>query len=138
MWEATRNIVKKLGLSEKTVASCCGITFAQCYAIASIGRAEEISLNELAETLNLDNSTMSRTISNLVNDHLVERNINPEDRRYVTIRLTEPGYEAFKKIEGGMELYFQAVLGLIPEDKHEQVVESLTYLSEAMNKIVCC
>jgi DNA-binding MarR family transcriptional regulator len=130
--------MRRLGVLEKSEASCCGITLGQCHALIEIGRAGEISLNELAELLNVDNSTMSRTVNNLVSNELIERVINPEDRRYVKITLTEKGGQKFKEIEENMESYFKHILEAIPEDKHQQVVESLRLLMVAIKKANCC
>jgi DNA-binding MarR family transcriptional regulator len=70
---------------------------AQCHAVVEIGRAGGISLAELAGLLNLDSSTMSRTVNNLVNSGYVIRELDPKDRRYVTIELTENGRTVSRK-----------------------------------------
>lgn len=136
--ELLRLLVKNLGILEKSDASCCGVTISQCHAIVEIGRAKEISLNELAETLVLDKSTMSRTINNLVDGNLVVRELHPEDRRYVTIKLTETGVKIFNNIEEGMEEYYKTIFTSISEDKREQVLESLKLLAEAIKENKCC
>ncbi|MCX7745864.1 MAG: MarR family transcriptional regulator [Clostridia bacterium] len=129
---------RKFVFLEKSVLSCCGITFAQCHAIIEIGRATSISLNDLADLLNLDKSTMSRTVNNLVTDHLAEREIDPDDRRYVTIKLTENGKKIFEGIEVSMDLYFKKVYESILEDKRQQVIESLQILLDAIGNNNCC
>lgn len=136
--ELLRLLVKNLGILEKSDASCCGVTISQCHAIVEIGRAKEISLKELSETLVLDKSTMSRTINNLVDEKLVVRELHPEDRRYVTIKLTETGVKIFNNIEEGMEEYYKAIFASISEDKREQVLESLKLLAEAIKENKCC
>lgn len=136
--ELLRILIRNLGMLEKSEASCCGTTIAQCHAIAEIGRGSQVSLNELAELLGLDKSTMSRTINNLVEDDLVIREIHPEDRRYITIELTDKGKEVFKSIERSMELYYKSIFKSIPEDKREQVLESLQFLAEAVKQNKCC
>ncbi|MDF2673462.1 MAG: MarR family transcriptional regulator [Clostridiales bacterium] len=136
--ELIRILIRNLGVLEKSEASCCGTTIAQCHAVVEIGRKEVVSLNELSELLDLDKSTMSRTINNLVGDNLVIREIHPEDRRYVTIELTEEGKKVFNSIEDSMEIYYQEILKSIPEDKREQVLESLQLLTEAVKQNKCC
>jgi len=136
--ELIRIIVRGLGILEKNEASCCGVTLGQCHAIVEIGRKEEISLNELAKLLNLDKSTMSRTVNNLVKQNLVERKINPEDRRYMMIGLTKEGNKIFREIEDSMKLYYERVLNDISEDKRDQVIESLQILLKAIGKNKCC
>lgn len=131
-------LIRNLGILEKSEFSCCGATLGQCHAIVEIGSAGEISLNELAEMLNLDNSTMSRTVNNLVNQNLAERTTHPEDRRYLQIRLTKEGEVVFKTIEESMNSYFNEILSAIPENKRPQVMESLELLVGALKNIKCC
>ena len=136
--ELIRFLVRNLGILEKSEATCCGTTVSQCHAIVEIGRANEISLNELAEVLSLDKSTMSRTINNLVESNLVVRELHPEDRRYVTIKLTDEGMKVFENIESSMEQYYQSIFSSIPENKRDQVLESLQLIVDAAKKNKCC
>lgn len=133
--ELIRILERKLGLLNETEMTCCGVTMTQCHAIVEIGKAKQISLNKLAETLNLDNSTMSRAVNNLVNSNLAKRDLDPNDRRYVTISLTQEGKKIFEDIESGMEDYSKRILGYIPQSKREQVVESLQLLLDALNHV---
>jgi DNA-binding MarR family transcriptional regulator len=136
--EFARLLARNLGFLDKSEASCCGTTIGQCHSIIEIGAAQEISLNELAEILNLDNSTISRTVNNLVDQHLVIREINPQDRRYIKLKLTDRGWAVYESIEKNMNMYFGSILKDIPEEKHEQIIESLMLLVKAMNNKKCC
>jgi DNA-binding MarR family transcriptional regulator len=136
--ETIRLLERKLGILDDLQSSCCGITFAQCHAMVEIGRAETLSLNDLADILGLDKSTMSRTINNLVNDGLVCRDLDTEDRRFVRIGLTESGQKIYEEIEETMRLYFDKVYGALPADKREQVIESLVLLLNALGENECC
>lgn len=132
--ELLRLLVRNLGILEKSDASCCGVTIAQCHAIVEIGRAGKISLIELADLLGLDKSTMSRTINNLVTANLVTREIDAENRRYVTIQLTDDGKKVFESTEDNMYEYYGNIFTSIPKEKQEQVLDSLGILIEAVQK----
>lgn len=136
--ELIRVLVRDLGILEKSDSSCHGVTISQCHAIVEIGRANEISLNELAKILNLDKSTMSRTINKLVDDNLAVRESHPEDRRYIVIKLTERGIRVFKTIEENMTNYYKKIFMSIPEDKREQVLDSLKILIGVIHGHKCC
>ena len=136
--EIVRLLERKLGVLDDIESSCCGVTFTQCHAIVEIGRAQSISLNELADLLGLDKSTMSRTINNLVQDDLVSREIDAKDRRYITIQLTSKGMESFHEIEEKMRVYFEQIYQAIPEAKRAQVVESLQLLLQVIPETNCC
>jgi DNA-binding MarR family transcriptional regulator len=135
--ELLRVLVRNLGILEKTEFSCCDITVSQCHAIVEIGRKREISLNNLAHILGLDKSTMSRTINNLVEDNLVTRETHSGDRRYITITLTDQGQKMFNDIEASMSEYYSSILNTIPEEKRNQVLESLELLVEAVKENKC-
>lgn len=136
--ELFRVLERELGMLEENEVNCCGVTMAQCHALVEIGRVKSTSLNELAQLLNLENSTMSRTVNSLVNSGLVKREVDPSDRRYVTISLTDDGVTLFDRIEREMDLYFKKVYGSIPERKREQVFESLQILIDAILENECC
>jgi DNA-binding MarR family transcriptional regulator len=136
--ESVRMLVRRLGILERSEASCCGITFAQCHVLVELGRSEKLSVNDLAEILRLDKSTVSRSVDNLVNTGLVLREPDPEDRRYVTLRLSEKGGVVFADLERRMESYFADIVDMLPEGKREQVLESLLLLADAVKNPRCC
>lgn len=136
--ELTRQLIRIAGFQDKAEAACCGTTIGQCYAISELGRTEALSLNELAGLLKLDNSTMSRTINNLVDQGIVAREADPQDRRYVKMRLTDKGLDIFRSIEDSLDNYYRLIINSIPEDKHGQIIESLELLLEAMKNNRCC
>ena len=136
--ETTRLLFRKLGVLERSEAICCGITLTQCHAIVETGRKKQISVNELAELLNLDKSTISRTVEQLVTHDMIVREPDPNDRRYVTLQLTSKGEQLFGDIEKRMQAYFTEILELIPEEKREQVIDSLQIFSKALHNKRCC
>ncbi|MBA2875359.1 MarR family winged helix-turn-helix transcriptional regulator [Thermaerobacillus caldiproteolyticus] len=74
-------------------ATRVGITEVQLIVLYTLFKKENIRLNDLAEKLNMSNSTVSGTIDRLVSAGLVMRETSREDRRAVTLRLTEKGRE---------------------------------------------
>lgn len=133
-----RLLIRRFGVLEKSEASCCGVTLGQCHAIVEIGRLKKISLNELADILQLDKSTVSRTVDGLVKNEIVEREVDSQDRRYLKLKLTEKGSKVFAEIEKNMEQYFENIINSIPKGKQEQVVESLNLILNACQETKCC
>lgn len=136
--EAIRNMERRLGLLDRAEASCCGVTLAQCHALAEIGRRRTVSLNALAALMGVDKSTMSRNISRMEQLELVERVPEPADRRSINITLSASGRKAFQIIENLMNSYYQNVWDSIPGDKRLQVLESLEILEHALAAHECC
>jgi DNA-binding MarR family transcriptional regulator len=130
--QKVREMERTLGWSQKNDVQCCGVTMAQCHALIEIGQREEISIVDLAGILGVDTSTLSRTVDHMVKNGLVERLLNPQDRRYVSLSLTKKGEAAFDTIETTFNAYFTRVFELIPEEKHSQVMESLMLVTTAL------
>ena len=128
--EQTRQLECHLG-NINSADCCCGVNKTQCFLIVEIGRKPGISVKELAEILRIDKSGVSRLVEDLVQKEFVERKPLEEDRRFVTLHLLSKGQERFEKIEHDMYYKFKAVLEQIPENKREQVVESLMLYNEA-------
>ena len=136
--EMIRVLVRKTGILERGEAECCSITISQCHALVEVGRKNKLSINQLAEWLGLEKSTVSRSVDKLVGDGLVARQENPEDRRYATLELTERGQEMYLLIEEKMSDYFQQVLSAIPVKKRAHVLDSLEYLTKALEQTQSC
>ncbi|RKD31193.1 MarR family winged helix-turn-helix transcriptional regulator [Thermohalobacter berrensis] len=136
--ELVRLLVRNLGILEKDEATCCGVTISQCHTIIEIGKHKEISLNDLATILNLDKSTISRTVNRLVKEDLAQRIPDENDRRFVKIMLTDKGKRIFKNIEKNMDDYYQRIFQSIPDDKKDQVIESLNILINSVKQNKCC
>lgn len=136
--ESIRHLERKLGVLEEGKFYCCGVSLAQCHALVEVGRAGALSLMELASMLNLDTSTMSRTVERLVKGKFVKREADAQDRRYVRIFLTDKGKELHAYIEDQMKEYYNQVFADIPEEKRAQVLESLEIVVNAISIEGCC
>lgn len=136
--ELLRLLARKLGLLDKSELSCCGITYSQCHILVEIGGKGCLSINELADLLGLDKSTISRTVNTMVEQGLVTREADPGDRRYVHIQLTEAGSRILSNIESRMADCYQNIYKAIPQDKKEQVLESLELLVQAIQNEHYC
>lgn len=127
-----RLLARKMELMTKCEASCCGITLAQCHLLTEIGWAGAASLNILSERLGVDKSTMSRNIDILVNSNLVSRTTDPDNRRAVTITLTDEGNDLFAQVEANMTQFYETFYNALPADKRSQILESLELLLAAI------
>jgi DNA-binding MarR family transcriptional regulator len=121
---------------------CCGLTLSQCHTLIEIGMKGEISLVELASALGLDASTLSRTIQGMVIIGLVRRTTNEQDRRFVSISLTEQGRKVYDEIDAVYNGFLTGVFELLPGDKHDRILEDIGLFVEAVRnaneKSACC
>lgn len=101
-------------------SNCClGINIPQCHTIMEIGLAEALSINELAEKMNLDKSTVSRQVEKLVQEDIIDRITSPKDRRRVHISLASKGKQIYETMNQSMNEQFQTAFQQIPEKELE-------------------
>ena len=126
-----RKLEREIGWQLKSDTECCGVTLAQCHIIVEIGNTGETSVIDLATILGLDTSTLSRHINGMVNVGLASRVLNPKDRRYVSINLTEQGQKVYQSIEDICNTKYAKIFEHIPKEKHKQVLEGFNLLVDA-------
>ena len=114
--------------------SCNNVSHAQCHTILALGEQGRTTIGELAKSMGLDKSTLSRTIDSLVKKKLVDRVPNPSDRRYTLISLTKGGESTCKQINSTNDAYFERIFKAIPKGEHDKIIQSFELLVEAMNK----
>jgi DNA-binding MarR family transcriptional regulator len=140
--ERIRRVERGLGWSQREDIRCCGVTMAQCHALLAMGGREETSIVELAGMVGVDTSNLSRTVDGMVKSGYVDRHLNPQDRRYVSLTLTDAGRKTFETIESQSNLYMSRIFEFIPEEKHGQIMESLDLVASALDqcdkKYRCC
>jgi DNA-binding MarR family transcriptional regulator len=86
----------------------------------------------------LDNSTTSRHIHGLVEKEFVQRLPDPNDRRFVTLDLTDRGIALEKEISDIMAAYIEGIFKQLPEGRLHSLSSELRLLTEAMGKSEFC
>jgi len=136
--ELLRLLISKMGILDRNEASCRDMTLGQCRALIEIGRAEVLSINQLADRLALAKSTVSRSSDRLVLAGLLHREEDPGDRRYVVLKLSATGMQAYLNLEQRMNSYFETIMADIDPTQHEQVLSALRIVTEAVHAKGCC
>ncbi len=139
--EKIKKLREKLRLLERESGNvfegpedCCGLSTAQCHTLLEVGDRGPVSLIDLASSLGLDTSTLSRTIQGLVLLGLVNRQANEKDRRFVTLSLTETGRRAYKEIESRYNAYFGRVLELLPVERRTDIMNGIGEFADTVRR----
>jgi len=90
---------------------------------------------DLAARLGVEPSTLTRTLDPLVKKGIVERNLNPDNRREVLIRLSAKGALILKQIDNKMNEVCTHILEQIPRQYLPQVEQSILLLLNAMKQV---
>lgn len=125
---------RELGIQNQS--KCCGgVTVTQCHLLMELDKRNNITLNELADQLHLDKSTVSRTVETLVNNGLVDRTIPKNNRRTTLISLTDKGKILCNTINQGNDDYYSKVLDSIPIPIRGNFYEGFKAMAQAMEDI---
>lgn len=130
--KSLRKLERRLGAQPEGKSLCCSVTTAQCHTLLAIEEKGLTTVTELANELELDKSTLSRTIDGLVPIGLANRETNASNRRSQCISLTSRGEKVTASINEQWNHYFQSMFAGIPESKHRAVVEGIALLSDVM------
>lgn len=137
--KSLRKLQRKLAEQLNGDSVCCGVTIAQCHVLLSIEEKGHTTITELATDLELDKSTLSRTIESLVGMGLVNRETNADNRRSQHIRLTKGGEKTVAGIHDQWKSFFSSIFAGIPKSKHPLVMEGLSLLANSFpSAAVCC
>ncbi len=138
--EYTRELECHLGTLNSNDCCQCGVSETQCFLLVEIGRKPGICVKELAKILNLDKSSVSRGVEDLVQMDYVSREPSKKDRRRVALALTKSGENRFNKIEKDMYVKFKEIYERIDVNNREKVLEALKIYNEACEKVEvnCC
>jgi DNA-binding MarR family transcriptional regulator len=120
----------ELALSGQT--ECCGVTPAQCHLLLAVEEAGEPSVGEVATALELDSSTLSRTVDGLVKAGLLLREEDPSNRRRQLVKLSARGREKADTINALCDGYYVGLLAALPAGKGEAIAEALPLFAKAM------
>lgn len=108
----------------KKDADSLGITVVQLKALYKLSANPDIGLGDLAEKLRLTNSTVSGVIDRLVQNGFVERTVPPENRRVISIHLTQKGNDILEKLFSSESLLIKKMRDVIdlPEEEKKNLI----------------
>lgn len=124
LWE----LVHALDVSSKRMARTLGVTGPQRLVIRVIGQSPELYAGEIASTLGMHPSTLTGITRRLEAQHLVERGVDPTDRRRVRFRLTARGEAIDRERKGTVEAAVRRALGRADGALVAKTAEMLTLL----------
>jgi DNA-binding MarR family transcriptional regulator len=129
-----RRLENEISRTLSLETDCCGVTVAQCHLLLETEHLGSANLGELSAALELDKSTLSRTVDALCQNGMIDRKDDPDNRRKVSIQLTGEGKAKTASINALCDKAYTRVFSFIPEDRHSGVIEAVELLAEAMKK----
>jgi DNA-binding MarR family transcriptional regulator len=135
-----QRLSRVIQLFERDQIKVYGFTTSQYNTLLEINKAGSLTMNELSDKMNLNTSTMTRILDNLVRDKYISRDKDESDRRIVVVSLTESGREVAAKLSISVNEYYKKIIDNIPEGLVDNVLASVNILQKAFEKANpnCC
>ena len=122
-------LIKNLGLFRQRA----GLSFGQRHTLYHINAHQGLSIQELAELLQVDHSTMSRNVKKLMQVDLVETFQDDADKRRKMIALSAVGRQVLD--EATESINISNALQSLDEDEIENVITNLRKYSKALEGV---
>ena len=119
------------------VAADYGLSQATGLPVLVISRFGENGVRPgiLAETLSLEPSSLVRVVDHLIENGLVERHDDPQDRRAKILRLTEAGTETAKRMDQALVPFRRNLFGAFDPADVEGCLRVLSGLPDVIGKL---
>ena len=115
--DSVRRITRGLRLWARASEKETGLGGAQLYVLQHLSEHEPISINDRAERMLMDQSTVSVLVTRLAKRGLVVRDVSRNDARKAAVSLTEEGRKILARApRSAQERMIRAVLALPPEE----------------------
>jgi DNA-binding MarR family transcriptional regulator len=96
----------------------------------------EKSMSEISLMTGLEKSSFTRSADYLEKNGFITRNTSENDRRIITLSLTNKGIKAAKIIKDDYNLYLESLISDFSEKEKKDFFKSLAVVSKYMNKIL--
>lgn len=132
LWVATGRTVARLGRQVEIALARIDLTTAQYRALVQLGEGAEAS-SSLAAKLAVSRPTVTAVVEGLVQRGLVDRWHSDEDRRRVSVSLTEAGRQALAQADVVVGEKLAELLAVVSHRRAEQAVNGITQWGKAMD-----
>lgn len=100
--------------------------------LAMLGAGQPLRVSDLASQLDVERSTVSRRVTELVRLGLVTRTTDPDDRRAAVLELTRPGERALSRIQ---DAWHQTLLEITSSWPAKQRADTTAHLGRIADSL---
>jgi DNA-binding MarR family transcriptional regulator len=105
-----------------------GLNLAEGSCLAVIDRHGPLSLTEVASRENLSAPTITKIVTRLENQGLIERLADPTDRRVSLVAVSKGGAALLEEVRRGRTAYLHRKLSELSDEDLQRIVEAISVL----------
>ncbi|BBM84594.1 bifunctional helix-turn-helix transcriptional regulator/GNAT family N-acetyltransferase [Candidatus Uabimicrobium amorphum] len=129
--QSSRGMVRELGLLAGRHQKL-EVTYSEGHTLLEVEKHKMLTIGDLAKILQLDKSTMSRVVYELIQKGCLEYSQNPNDRRQKLVHLTPQGQKQVDAINNVANSHVQRALDLLTAKEQKLVEQGLALYAKAL------
>jgi len=129
------DLVRRLQLLERDAKQPLELTLPQAHALHALRGAGSLRMQELAGSLGLAQSTVTRLVAPLKRMGLLDRRPDRTDGRATRAFLTDKGTSTAEGVEAADRVLYQGILDHLPETRRGEVVAAIELLHDVVLSI---
>lgn len=130
---AIRRVIRSVDKYSRKINSELGLTTPQLLCLDTLGKNEHIITKELAQKVNLSESTVIGIVDRLEAKQYLIRERSKEDRRKVYLSLTDAGKGILDSTPSLLQDKLSIALSKLEKDNLETITQSLEQIVEMMD-----
>jgi len=130
---ALRKIIRAIDLHSKHLSKTSGLTSPQLLIMLEIDKASGVNSSQVAKNVNLSAATVTNILDRLESKGLVSRVRNTQDKRKVSLFLTENGKALLLNAPQALQEHFIENFANLAQWEQSQLLSSMERLAEMMN-----
>lgn len=130
---ALRKVIRAIDLHSKHLSKTSGLTSPQLLILLEIDKVPAINSSQIAKNVNLSAATVTSILDRLENKELVTRVRDSQDKRKVSLYLTDNGKAILIKAPQALQENFINSFSNLAEWEQSQLLSSTERLADMMN-----
>lgn len=128
--------IRRIAWHHRSVAGCkpSEVRVLFCIKKNVTPKNPEMKVSEISKRLQVTSPTITQLIKSLESDGLVERSVDPSDRRAVGIKLTKKGESVTRKAADAFAARLNGLIEYLGEEESDKLSELLNKVSLYFNQ----
>jgi len=130
---ALRKVIRAIGLHSKHLNKTSGLTSPQLIIMQDIDKTPGVNSGQVAKNVTLSAATVTNIIDRLESKNLVSRERNTQDKRKVSLYLTDNGKAILLNAPQPLQEHFIENFSNLAQWEQSQILSSMERIADMMN-----
>lgn len=136
LYQSMKSIFLHLDDGERTLFSKFGLTTSRFYILKHVFMNPGISYIDLSDLMLCTKGNTTRIVQGMLEDQLIDRVENPQDRRSFQLFLSNSGKILYKEVDTEYKEYIRRLISKLNEDQLEHFADVSNTIERGLEKAI--